>query len=201
MLAWCREWGSQRLEMLKGQAESDLPWGDGVKEWVAEPTQWSRRFLAKLAALEASPQYSNPHSRPTLPHPHRARGRHSFHTQNTPGPSWMYFPGQLSVIQLRFCRLCIFQAPKLQSFPTVWLQLCNQLCLLYSFISPSQCHDRSRGKGNQEIFLNTDSFLFATLCNMWNFPDQGSNPAPLQQKHRVLPTGSPGKSQNTDSLL
>lgn len=121
MLDWCREWGSQRLEMLKGQAESDLSWGDGVREWVVEPTQWSRRFLAKLAGLEVSPQYSNPHSRPTSPHPPGARGRHSFHTQNTPSPSWMYFPGQLSVIQLRFCRLCIFQAPKLQSFPTVWL--------------------------------------------------------------------------------
>lgn len=27
------------------------------------------------------------------------------------------------------------------------------------------------------------------------FPDQESNPHPLQQKHRVLNTGSPGKTQ------
>lgn len=63
----------------------DLSWGDGVKEWV-EPTQWSRRFLAQLAGLEVSPQYSNPHSR--LPH----HTLEHLHTQKHPSPSWMYFP-------------------------------------------------------------------------------------------------------------
>ena len=37
------------------------------------------------------------------------------------------------------------------------------------------------------------SFL-ATPLGMWNFPDQGSNPCPLQWKHGVLTTGPPGKS-------
>lgn len=44
------------------------------------------------------------------PHPHGAKGRHSFHTQSSPSSSWMYFSGQLSVIQLMFCRPCIFPA-------------------------------------------------------------------------------------------
>ena len=30
---------------------------------------------------------------------------------------------------------------------------------------------------------------------MWNFPDQGSNPCPLQCKRRVLTTGPSGKSK------
>ena len=31
--------------------------------------------------------------------------------------------------------------------------------------------------------------------SMWDLPPQGSNPRPLQWKHRVLTTGPPGKSQ------
>ena len=45
--------------------------------------------------------------------------------------------------------------------------------------------------------------LLATQCSMWNFHGQGLNPQPLQWKHRVLSTGSPGKSHETifDELL
>ena len=35
--------------------------------------------------------------------------------------------------------------------------------------------------------------LFTVACGIW-FPDQGSNPAPLQWAHAVLATGPPGKS-------
>ena len=34
----------------------------------------------------------------------------------------------------------------------------------------------------------------ATPCGMWNFPDQGLNPCPLQWKRGILTTGTPGKS-------
>ena len=36
--------------------------------------------------------------------------------------------------------------------------------------------------------------FLATLWSKQNFPYQGLNPGPLQSKHRVLTTGSPGKS-------
>lgn len=94
--------------MLKGRAESELSSGgwcervcrrqQGAACVLGEPTQGSRRFLAKLAGLEVSPQWSSAHPRPTSPHPHGARGKHSFHTQNSLSPSWMYFSGQLYVI-------------------------------------------------------------------------------------------------------
>ena len=37
-------------------------------------------------------------------------------------------------------------------------------------------------------------YFFAALLGMWNFPDQGPNPCPLQWKCGVLTTGPPGKS-------
>lgn len=37
-------------------------------------------------------------------------------------------------------------------------------------------------------------FFLAALCCIWNFPDLGANPQPLQWKHGVLTTGSAGKS-------
>ena len=60
-------------------------------------------------------------------------------------------------------------------------------------------HERERGK-NVELLIQYLYFL-ATLCGMWNqilfqFPDKGSNTCPLQQKHRLLTTGLPGKSQS-----
>ena len=40
------------------------------------------------------------------------------------------------------------------------------------------------------------SFLFLFTPYMWNFPDQGSNPRPLQWKYGVLSSGPSGKSTN-----
>ena len=37
-------------------------------------------------------------------------------------------------------------------------------------------------------------FFWAALHSTRNFPDQGSNPRPLQWKHGVLTAGPPGKS-------
>ena len=36
--------------------------------------------------------------------------------------------------------------------------------------------------------------ILATFQSMWNFLNQGSNPCPLQWKHRDSTTGRPGKS-------
>ena len=50
------------------------------------------------------------------------------------------------------------------------------------------------------IFYNYHFLIFffiflTTSCDMWNlFPSQGSNPWPLQWKHRVLTTGPPGRA-------
>lgn len=104
---------------------------------LGEPAQRSRRLSAELAGLGVSPQLSSSHPSPTSPHPHSAEGRHSLHTQSSPSPSLMYFSGQLSVIQLTFYRLCIFQAPKLQSFTTDYNSSLD-LCLLYPLVRPSQ---------------------------------------------------------------
>ena len=45
----------------------------------------------------------------------------------------------------------------------------------------------------QHIFSSFFFFL-AAPHSMWNFPNQGSNPYPLQWKRRVLTAGPPGKS-------
>ena len=48
-------------------------------------------------------------------------------------------------------------------------------------------------------------FLFFVSSVAWHagswFPEQGSNPCPLQWKHRVLPPGWPGKSQIFPKLI
>ena len=48
----------------------------------------------------------------------------------------------------------------------------------------------------QTLIDCTPVFLFflAPPWDMWNFPDQGSNPRPLQWKLEILTTGPPGKS-------
>ena len=45
------------------------------------------------------------------------------------------------------------------------------------------------------IYILFCVYLFSTAPHgMWNLPDQGSSPCPLQWKLRVLTTGPPGKS-------
>ena len=46
----------------------------------------------------------------------------------------------------------------------------------------------------QDAFCLFFFFFFAIPRGMWNFPDQGLNPCPLQWKRGVLSTGPPGKS-------
>ena len=49
--------------------------------------------------------------------------------------------------------------------------------------------------GIANIYILLSIYLFITAPHgMWNFPDQGSSPCPLQWKRRVLTTGPPGKS-------
>ena len=49
--------------------------------------------------------------------------------------------------------------------------------------------------GISNIYILLSIYLFFTAPRgMWNFPDQGSSPCPLQWKRRVLTTGPPGKS-------
>ena len=66
MLAWCREWGSQRLEMLKGRAESDLSWGVVWKKgWVSQPSE-AAGFLPNWQHLKRVPSIPTP--TPVLPY-------------------------------------------------------------------------------------------------------------------------------------
>ena len=66
MLAWCREWGSQRLEMLKGRAESDRSWGVVWKKgWVSQPSE-AAGFLPNWQHLKRVPSIPTP--TPVLPY-------------------------------------------------------------------------------------------------------------------------------------
>ena len=60
---------------------------------------------------------------------------------------------------------------------------------------PLQDSGRHRTVQGLGEVTGSDSFFFpAPPHGMWNFPDEGSNPRPLQWKCGILTTGRPGKS-------
>lgn len=167
------------------------------KERVVEPTQWSRRFLAKLAGLEVSPSIPTPLLAylTTPPGAFLSYPKHS-------SPSWMYFPGQLSVIQLRFCRLLYFPSTKIAKFPQLfhYNSAINSVCSILSLA----LHSAMIGTEAKAIkrFFWTQILFFVPHCAACGTSlTRGQTLAPCSGSAGVLSTGSRGKSQNTDSLL
>lgn len=67
----------------------------------------------------------------------------------------------------------------------------NDLCCdkMGHFLLPFLCHSWGFGSGSLvlgKVFKVRSTFLFFPFLAKWNFPDQGSNPCPLKQKHRLL---------------
>jgi len=69
----------------------------------------------------------------------------------------------------------------------------NHLGILFRYLTLIQW---VWGGAWNSAFLSSFLFLFLFTPYIWNFPDQGSNPCPLQWKYGVLSSGPSGKSTN-----